>query len=97
MEKKEIETYESKDVEEAAFLRTVGFDFLRTRLSPESQSHRPLVLFVLQKPDDVDISVTLRAYTNRKALVEPKLFAECLRNTSNLLHDSLRKIKESQR
>jgi len=86
---------ETKDVEEAAYLATAGFQIQGTRLSLDT--NRPILFFKLEVPDGVEVGEVRRTYTNRKAGVEPKLYAECLRDMQNILHDALRKVRYSTR
>lgn len=78
----------TKDVEEAAYLRCANFDFIGTELAADTR--RSTVIFVFEVPEGVEPVTVRRTYTNRKAKVEPKMYAENLRDMQNYLHDTLR-------
>lgn len=83
---------ETKDVDEAAYLWcTMGMSFLQ--LSKRARSnHKGCTIyftFCCTLPIE-EVDRLRRAFYNREALVEPKLFAERQVDIRNLLHEGLR-------
>ncbi len=82
---------ELKSVEEVAFLRCKGFQVVSTR--QENNGRRKTVFFTLETEvmsDDTFRQMRLD-FMNRRSSVEPKEFAERLKDTGDLLFTELRK------
>lgn len=86
MEKKK--QYETRDIDEAAYLKTIGFELANVWLEPGAR--RVTVFFRFIVPENVDMEQTKRDFTNRKSLVEPKFFAANLKEIQDILFDCLR-------
>lgn len=85
-----------RNVDEVAFLRIHGFEILKMHI--ENECARPTVVFELEsKVDEIETDRLRNDFLNRKSRVEPRLFAELVRDTSNLLFDMLRGEKKQRR
>lgn len=88
---------ETKDIEEAAFLWTnkeVEFEKVETKQRNGSGITVFFVFKCEREPSEVDL--LRRSFYNRKALVEPKAFAEKQIDVRNILHDALRQKGNNQ-
>lgn len=83
---------ELKNVTEIAYFRSQGFEIQDVRVSVEGQ--RSTVYFALEMAMSEDQFKSLRSdFLNRRAFVEPRLYTELVRNTTDLLFETLRKEK----
>jgi len=81
---------ESKFVDEVAYFRSKGAELVDLH-SEQQPSARPTVIFVLDVPATLEVATERKKFLNRSCSVEPRLFSEMMRNTTDLLFEELRK------
>lgn len=83
---------ELKNITEIAFFRSLGFEVAEVRLSRESK--RETVYFTLERDmPEAAIRQHRSDFLNRRGVVEPRQYTELIRETTDLLFETLRRGK----
>ena len=82
---------ELRNVDEIAFFRVNGYDLIDIGLRRDSG--RLTVYFVLKNEEMTEekFNDLRHRFLNRKAVIEPRLFCEMLKDTNDLIFENLRK------
>ena len=87
----EAAEFETKDVLEASFFMCEDrISLVRPRIEPHRDGGGLTVYFVFSGVSIAEFAEMRRSFVNRKALVEPKMYAASLQEIRNILHDCRR-------